>query len=141
MACKNICRLCDRLIISTAVTFTAPNLIITIPAGAYNDDETYCLVVAQPIPVTTTIDAPVMVQIGTGTELYPVQRCDCTPLTACGIRTRTKYKTKVETTSTSGVFKLLGKPCCQPSNNLRAINGTAPVAATEPETPAARSAK
>lgn len=126
MACKNICRLCDHLVISTAVTFTAPNLIVTIPAGSYNDNEKYCLVIAQAIPATATIDAPVFVQIGTGTELYPVQRCDCTPLTACGIRTRTKYCTKVETTATGGVFKLLGRTCCQPNNNLRSINGTAP---------------
>lgn len=138
MACKNVCRLCDRLIISTAVTFTAPNLVVTIPAGSYNDNEKYCLVIAQAIPATTTINAPVVVQIGTGTQLYPVQKCDCTPLTACGLRTRTKYATRVETTPTSGVFKLLGKACCQPNNNLRAINGTAPVATptAEVETPA-----
>ena len=36
MACKNVCRLCDRLIISSAVTFTAgTGLVIDIPAGAY----------------------------------------------------------------------------------------------------------
>lgn len=134
MACKNICKLCDRLIISTAVTFTAPNVIITIPQGAYNDNEKYCIVVAQTIPDTATINSPVMIRIGTGTELYPVQRCDCTPLTVCGLRTRTKYSMRVETTPTSGVFRLLGKPCCQPNNNLRSINGTAPTAPATPTT-------
>ena len=127
MASKNVCKLCDKLIISTAVTFTAgTGLIITIPAGAYNDNCKYCIVVAQSIPATTTISAPVFIQIGTGTQLYPVNKCDCTQLTACGIRTRTKYSMCVETTPTSGTFKLLGKPCCQPNNNLRSINGTAP---------------
>ena len=127
MACKNVCKLCDKLIISTAVTFTAgTGLIITIPAGAYNDNCKYCIVVAQSIPATTTISAPVFIQIGTGTQLYPVNKCDCTQLAACGIRTRTKYSMCVETTPTSGTFKLLGKPCCQPNNNLRSINGTAP---------------
>lgn len=127
MACKNVCKLCDKLIISTAVTFTAgTGLIITIPAGAYNDNCKYCIVVAQSIPATTTISAPVFIQIGTGTQLYPVNKCDCTQLTACGIRTRTKYSMCVETTPTSGTFKLLGKSCCQPNNNLRSINGTAP---------------
>ena len=127
MACKNVCKLCDKLIISTAVTFTAgTGLIITIPEGAYNDNCKYCIVVAQNIPATTTINAPVFIQIGTGTQLYPVNKCDCTQLTACGIRTRTKYSMCVETTPTSGTFKLLGKPCCQPNNNLRSINGTAP---------------
>ena len=127
MACKNVCKLCDKLIISTAVTFTAgTGLIITIPEGAYNDNCKYCIVVAQNIPATTTINAPVFIQIGTGTQLYPVNKCDCTQLSACGIRTRTKYSMCVETTPTSGTFKLLGKPCCQPNNNLRSINGTAP---------------
>lgn len=132
MACKNICKLCDRLVISTAVTFTAPNVVITIPEGAYNDDEKYCIVVAQNIPTTATIGSPVVVRIGTGTVLYPVQRCDCTLLTVCGLRTRTKYSMKVETTPTGGIFRLLGRSCCQPNNNLRSINGTAPAA---PETP------
>lgn len=127
MSCKNVCKLCDKLIISTAVTFTAgTGLIITIPAGSYSDNCKYCIVVAQNIPATTTINAPVFIQIGTGTQLYPVNKCDCTQLTACGIRTRTKYSMCVETTPTSGTFKLLGKSCCQPNNNLRSINGTAP---------------
>lgn len=127
MSCKNVCKLCDKLIISTAVTFTAgTGLIITIPAGSYSDNCKYCIVVAQNIPATTTINAPVFIQIGTGTQLYPVNKWDCTQLAACGIRTRTKYSMCVETTPTSGTFKLLGKSCCQPNNNLRSINGTAP---------------
>lgn len=127
MACKNVCKLCDKLIISTAVTFTAgTGLIITIPAGSYSDNCKYCIVVAQNIPATTTINAPVFIQIGTGTQLYPVNKCDCTQLAACGIRTRTKYSMCVETTPTSGTFKLLGKSYCQTNNNLRSINGTAP---------------
>lgn len=129
MSCKNVCKLCDKLIISTAVTFTAgTGLIITIPAGSYRDNCKYCIVVAQNIPATTTINAPVFIQIGTGTQLYPVNKCDCTQLAACGIRTRTKYSMCVETTPTSGTFKLLGKSCCQPNNDLRSINGTAPTA-------------
>ena len=127
--CKNVCKLCDRLIISTAVTFTAgTGLIITIPEGSYNDGCKYCIVVAQTIPAATTITAPVFIQIGDGTELYPLNKCDCTQATACSIRTRTKYSTRVETSATTGVFKLLGNIPCSPNNNLTAIDGTAPVA-------------
>ena len=129
MACKNVCKLCDRLIISTAVTFTAgTGLIITIPEGSYQDGCKYCIVVAQTIPAATTITAPVFIQIGDGTELYPLNKCDCTQATACSIRTRTKYSTRVETSATTGVFKLLGNIPCSPNNNLTAIDGTAPVA-------------
>ena len=128
MACKNVCKVCDRLIISTAVTFTAgTGLIITIPEGSYNDGCKYCIVVAQTIPAETTITAPVFIQIGDGTELYPLNKCDCTQATACSIRTRTKYSTRVETSAITGVFKLLGNIPCSPNNNLTAIDGTAPV--------------
>lgn len=126
MACKNVCRLCDKLIISTAVTFTSgTGLVITIPEGAYNDGQKYCIVVAQTIPDATTITSPVFIQIGAGTELYALNKCDCTQATACSIRTRTKYATRVETSATTGVFKLLGNIACAPNNNLTAIDGTA----------------
>lgn len=126
MPCKNVCRLCSNLILSTAVTFTAgTGLIITIPEGAYNDGQKYCIVIAQAIPAATTITAPVFIQIGVGTELYPLNKCDCTQATACSIRTRTKYATKVETNAVNGAFKLLGKIPCAPNNNLAAIDGTA----------------
>lgn len=129
MSCKNVCRLCDRLIISSAVTFTAgTGLIINIPEGSYQDGCKYCIVVAQAIPDATTITAPVFITIGAGTELYPLNKCDCTQATACSIRTRTKYATRVETSATTGVFKLLGRVACAPNNNLTAIDGTATVA-------------
>lgn len=126
MACTNVCKLCDRIRISTAVTFTTPNLIITLPQGSYEDGEKYCIVVAQNIPAETTINAPVFIQIGEGTELYPLQRCDCSQATACGIRTRTRYATRVVTSPTSGSFRLLGRLCCSPNNDLQSIDGTAP---------------
>lgn len=127
MSCKNVCRLCDELIISTAVTFTAgTGLVITIPEGSYADGCKYCIVVAQAIPDATTIAAPVFIQIGTGTVLYPLNKCDCTQATACSIRTTTKYATRVETNATGGVFRLVSKIACSPNNNLTSIDGTAP---------------
>lgn len=123
------CRLCDRLIISQAVTFTAPNLIINLPAGAYQNCERYCVVVAQTIPDATTINAPVFISVGDGTELYPLNQCNGVQATASGIRTRTRYATKVTTTATGGAFRLLGKICCYPTDSLTSIDGTAPAAA------------
>lgn len=124
MPCKSSCRLCDRLIISDSVTFTGGNLVIDLPAGTYNNGCKYCIVVAQTIPAETTINAPVFITIGGGAVLYPLNKCNCAQATACGIRTRTRYATVVNTTPTGGAFKLLGKLCCAPNNNLVGIDGT-----------------
>lgn len=129
MACKNTCRLCDRLVISQAVTFADDTLTINIPAGSYGDGCKYCIVVAQAIPAATTITAPVVITIGDGTVEYPLAGCDCAQLTACAIRTRTRYAVRVATTATGGTFKLLGRACCAPNNALAAIDGTDPAAA------------
>lgn len=132
MACKNTCKLCDRLVLSQSITFTGGNLVINLPAGSYNNNCKYCIVLAQVIPTTATIGAPVVFTIGTGTELYPlVNRC-CRPVTACGVRTRTKYSVCVETTATGATFKMLGNPACQPNNNLPAVDGTAPAVTPTP---------
>lgn len=134
MACKPVCRLCDRLIISQAVTFDGTSLVINLPAAAYNNCGKYCIVVAQAIPDTTTINAPVVVTVGTGTVQYPLVNRNCRQVTACGIRTRTRYSTCVETTATSGIFRLLGNACPCPTNNLTSIDGTAPAAPAAPTT-------
>ena len=132
MACKSVCKLCDHLVISQAVTFTGGNLVINLPAGNYNNREKYCIVVAQAIPAATTINAPVVVTIGTGTQTYPVTNRCCAQLTACAIRTRTRYSTVASTSGTGGTFKLLGSACPCPANNLPSINGTAPAAPAAP---------
>ncbi len=123
MACKNVCKLCDKLILSQSVSFTGGNLVINLPAGSYNNGCKYCLVIAQAIPDTTTINAPVVVTIGTGTETYPLTRCNCAQVTACGVRTRTKYSVTVSTSATGGSFRMFGQPCCSPDNSLRSIDG------------------
>lgn len=126
MSCKTSCKLCPRLIISSSVNFTDGNLIINLPAGNYNNCEKYCIVIAQSVPSTTTIAAPVVVTVGEGTQQYPLTKCNCAPVTACSIRTRTRYSVCVNTTATGGTFRLLGNPCCAPNNQLQSINGTAP---------------
>lgn len=134
--CKPVCKLCNRLVISQSVTFSGGTLIINIPSGSYNDGEKYCIVVAQSIPSTATIGAPVVVTIGTGTTLYPLNKCNCAQATACNIRSRTRYAVCVSTTPIGGSSRMLGNVCCAPSSNLRAINGTTPVASASAETEA-----
>lgn len=125
--CGQTQRLCDRLIISQAVTFAADTLTINLPAGSYGNGCRYCIVVAQAIPAATTINAPVVITIGDGTEEYPLTNSCCAQLTACAIRTRTKYPVVVATDAAGGTFKVLGKVACAPNNQLAAIDGTAPV--------------
>lgn len=128
MSCKPVCKLCDRLVISQAVTFADGTLTINLPAGSYANGEKYCIVIAQAIPATTTITAPVVITIGTGTEEYPLTNACCAQVTACALRTRTRYSVVVSTSAVGGSFKMLGRGCCAPNNALAAIDGTAPAA-------------
>lgn len=133
MACNNICKLCKKLIISTAVNYDAATneLIIGLPAGTYYNNEKYCIVVAQPIPTATSISATVVVAIGTDPTRYPLVRRNCQQAIACNIATRTKYSVCVATNTVSGVFKLLGDIGCCGADVLPSL----PVVATA-ETPA-----
>lgn len=128
MSCSNVCRLCPNLVISQAVTFADGTLTVNIPAGSYGNGCKYCIVIAQTIPAATTITAPVVITIGDGTEEYPLVNKCCAPVTACALRTRTRYATVVATDAAGGTFKMLGKGCCAPDNSLAAIDGTAPTA-------------
>lgn len=112
--CTNVCKLCKNLVISTAVAFdTATNTLnITIPDRAYTNCEKVCIVVAQAIPTTTTVSALVNITVGAST--FPLLKCNCAQATACEIRTRTRYATRVVTNTVSGAFKLLGKVYCCP---------------------------
>lgn len=122
MSCPNVKRLCNNLVISTAVTFADDTLTINIPAATYGNGCKYCIVVAQSIPDETTINASVVITIGDGTTEYPLLNCDCTPVTACSINTRTRYSTVVSTGIASGSFRLLGKlPCSRCANNLASL--------------------
>lgn len=131
MACKASCRLCDKIRISQSVTFADDTLLIDLPAGNYEDGNKYCIVIAQTIPDTATINAPVAFTIGgVTTTTYPFVRCDCSQVTACAIRTRTRYSTVVSTNATSGVFKSLGGLSCAPNNQLTSIPAPAATPAT-----------
>lgn len=132
MSCKPVCKLCPRLVFSTAINFDGTDVIVALPAGEYRAGEKYCIVLAQSLPASATINAPVVFSIGTGTERYPLTNRCCAPVTVCGIRPRTRYSTVVSTSATGGTFRLLGNACPCPTNNLTSINGTAPAAPATP---------
>ncbi len=139
---NNQCRLCRNIVISTAVTVVAfdgvDTLVIDIPAGFYPDCRRVCLVVAQTIPAEATITMPVAISIGGDTTVvYPIVNCDCTQVTACAIRTRTKYGLRINTTATSAVFKTIKRLTCYPEDTLAVIPAPAPAtpAVANVETP------
>lgn len=113
MSCTNICSECPKKVYSLAVNFDATTnaLLINIPARQYGNNCKYCIVVIQPIPVTTTINAQVFITIDGDVTRYPLVNCDCSPVSACSVKSHTRYATVVKTDSVSGVFRLLGKLC------------------------------
>ena len=125
MVCKPSCKLCKNLVISQSITLITVDgtdtLVIDLPARAYNDDCKVCIIFAQTIP-NVPIQTPVAFSIGGDTTtVYPFVRCDCSQVTVCAIRTRTRYSTKVSTNAVGGVFKSLGGLSCCPTNNLESL--------------------
>ena len=122
MGCKPTCHLCDHLVISTAVNFDpqAAQVIIGLPEGTYENGEKYCIVVAQAIPASATVNAAVVATIGTATR-YPVLKRDGTQMTAASLRTRTKYSTRADTSTPGGSFRLIGRCACAPDNTRAAL--------------------
>lgn len=127
----NCYKLCNNLVISDAVTVVTVDgvdtLVIDVPTTTFANGCKYDIVVAQTIPDTATINMPVAISIGGDTTtVYPLVRCDCAQITACAIRTRTRYPVLVATNAIGGVFKVLRKLPCYPNNRL----ATLPVPAT-----------
>lgn len=138
--CKNICRLCNNFITSTSVTVVTVDgtdtLVIDLPANipcGYTNCRKICFAIIQSIPATATILMPVAISIGgVTTTVYPLLDECCNQITACGIRTRTRYSACVNTRN-GGSFRLLGKVCCYPQNVVASL----PIpTVTAPATPA-----
>ena len=140
MSCNRNCnRLCPNLVISTSVAVVTVNgtdtLLINIPERAYANGCKYCIVVAQSIPATVPIGTPVAVSIGGDTTtVYPLTNRCCAQVTACAIRTRTRYPVCVSTSATGGTFKVLSGLYCAPNNALESL--PAPTTTATPATAA-----
>lgn len=115
--CKKACK---RLVGSVSVTVTGTALVVNIPQANYNDCEKVCILIAQAVPTTATRGLPVVVTIGTDTTQYPVVRCNGIPVTQEYIGQGNIYPTKVQTTATSAVFRVLCDLCCA-STSIPAI--------------------
>lgn len=148
MNCNRNCNaICPNLAISTSVAVVTVDgtdtLLVNIPAGSYANGCKYCIVVAQSIPSTATINMPVAISIGGDTTtVYPLTNRCCVQVTACAIRTRTRYPVCVSTSATGGTFKVLSGLSCAPNNALASLPVAAtPAAATVSTLAVARAAK
>lgn len=129
-------KLCSNAVVSSAVTVVTvdgvPTLVIDTPAGSYRNGDCIQLIVAQAIPAAATVDMPVALGIGGVTDpVYPLVRCNCSPVTARAVETRGIYCLEVETTPTGANLRVKSGLYCAPSNNLAAI----PVAAAATPAP------
>ena len=111
MNCCKCSRLCPRWIPSTSISVVTidgtDTLVIDIPEGTYSNNETYCIFTLQTIPAEATVNMPVAISIGgVTTTVYPlICNRTCIQATASQVNTRSRYCTKVQTNTTSGVFK------------------------------------
>lgn len=124
--CQNSCNECPRKVYSSGVSVvtvdTVPTLVIDVPTQVFFNCQRGCLIIAQSIPDTATINMPVALSIGgVTTTVYPVVTRDCAQVTACSLRTRRRYPFKVLTSATGASFKILKCLSCAPNNNLNTI--------------------
>ena len=112
------CMLCRRFVGSTSVAITGTSLVVNIPAATYNNCTRICLGIMQELPDAATINMPVVITIGTDDTQYSLVKCDGSNVTAANIVYRGLYKLKIQTNSTTAVFKVLNGLCCSPNNLL-----------------------
>lgn len=119
--CKNVCKLCNNFITSNSVSVVTVDgvdtLVIDLPTNipnGYTNNRKVCIAITQNLPTTATILMPVAFSIGGDVAtVYPLLDARCNQITACGIRTRTRYATCVNTRN-GGSFRLLGNVNCYP---------------------------
>ena len=121
------CRICKRLVASVNVTVVGTVLVVNIPDRSYNNCQKLCLLIAQEIPTTATRGMPVVITIGADTTQYPLVRCNGNPVTQEYIGQGNIYPLRVQTNTTSAVFRVLCDLCCA-STNIQSI----PVEAAAP---------
>lgn len=107
MNCKKGKR-CSNFVLSTSVTVGTGVLTVNIPNRFRNCG---CLVIAQAIPDTATVNLPVVITIGTDTTAYPLIDTCGVQMSAGRLRARNPYSFKVIVGDTETVIRLCGNRC------------------------------
>lgn len=95
----------QNVILATAVAVSGNNLVLTIPNGTYPNCYNFPLRLAQSVPLTATNLMPVVIQIGTGTTLYPLRQKAGHNVYANQLRARRNYV--IHTAADTATFTLL----------------------------------
>ena len=112
MSCNTACRECDRKVYVSTITFAAGTLTLNFPDSmSYVNGCKYCFVLTTDLPDTATVNAPVVVTVGTGTTAFPLlDRCG-RQVVVQQLRTRRRYPVRISTTATGGSITVM---CCLP---------------------------
>jgi len=121
-----VMRLDPRSVTPVEVTFAADTLTINLPQRSYNAGCPYFLRLIDPLPAETTIDAEVIITIGTGTVEYPLLDCKGIPLTAEKLRSGYGYPVAVVNNGTTGAFKVIAPIVFSQLSGAFSVDGTAP---------------
>ena len=106
MACKPVQKLCPNPRISQGRDLRKRRADSELfRRGDYQNGCVYGIVIAQNIPSTTIIGAPVVITIGDGTVTYPLLKCNGAQATVFNLDTSHKYLCRVVTSSSGGSFE------------------------------------
>lgn len=115
MKCKKG-KFCNNFVFSESVTVDTDTLVVNVssipsPCG--------CLAITQVIPDTATVNMPVVVTIGEGTEQYPlIDKCGV-QLSAGRLDIRRRYQYRYISANTTSIIKLYGTRC--PYNTMPGV--------------------
>lgn len=127
-------RLCPHFVVTSAVTFADGTLTLNLPdTMSYDNCGRYCIVIGQTIPAATTITAPVVVTVGTGTTEFPLLTCGGAQALASQLATRTVYPVKISTTTAGGSVRVLRRLPHVDTVSLASLNSAATAAAATGE--------
>ena len=123
-SCK--CSCCNNRVVSTAITATADAVTVQIPdSGTFWDGEQICIVIAQPVPTTTT-PLPVNIQIGTDTTIHEAVLPCGRRIYSDQLKARRIYSFRVA--ADSGMFVYDGPRLCRTAAQIPPALTVTPVA-------------
>lgn len=119
-------RIDPRCITAESITFAAGTVTINVPQRTFYAGCPYFLRITEEVPEDATVNAPVVLTIGTGTVEYPLMKVCGGQVIAADLRSGYSYPITLVQGGTNGAFKLLDRLPCTPVSAVATADGTAP---------------